>query len=454
MTQPMRVCLARTRFGGSGPFKHSMEPLNRATQNPLRAQRVLAAFLLTLAGLAASVVTSHAQTEDLPPPPPGYAPMVPETIEAALDKTAIHSKFFSLHWGLVPILDYTWFTQDAQSVFQVGKQENAYQTRSARIMARGTLFNGWKRPWRFLVSFEYRGFDSDPDDTWSWTDVSVVIPFGRLGDLAVGKEKEGFSYEIVGDAANIPQVERLMNTFAGTRNVGLKLSNTAFGRATWSIGVYNDWFQQHLKLGESGTQVVARVTALALLADEGSRYLHLGASYRRNGADQDAIRFKGKPESNVTDNYIDTGSIPADRAHQFALELLFNEGPFSLTGEYTEAHVHSLEGGGDPNFRGYYLVGSWVLTGEHRPYDPKVGYARRILPTGRGGALEVFARYGLVDLDDKEVVGGYLTKGFAGVNWWVNRRIRATVGYGRASLDKLGATGHTNQYFTRLQWVY
>ena len=27
-------------------------------------------------------------------------------------------------------------------------------------------------------------------------------------------------------------------------------------------------------------------------------------------------------------------------------------------------------------------------------------------------------------------------------------------GCGRATLDKLGTTGHTNQYFTRVQWVY
>ncbi len=175
---------------------------------------------------------------------------------------------------------------------------------------------------------------------------------------------------------------------------------------------------------------------------------------RRNGADNGQIRFRGRPESNVTDYYVDTGQMPADHASQLALELLFNEGPVSLTGEYSETHVDSLEGGGDPTFRGYYVVGSWVVTGENRPYDKKVGYARRVLPTGRWGAVELFARYGLVDLDDKEVRGGYMTKLFAGVNWWVNRRIRLSAGHGRASLDKEGLTGHTSQYFTRVQWIY
>jgi phosphate-selective porin len=39
-----------------------------------------------------------------------------------------------------------------------------------------------------------------------------------------------------------------------------------------------------------------------------------------------------------------------------------------------------------------------VLTGEHRPYDKKGGYARRVLPNGRRGALGTIERYGLVDL--------------------------------------------------------
>jgi phosphate-selective porin OprO/OprP len=100
------------------------------------------------------------------------------------------------------------------------------------------------------------------------------------------------------------------------------------------------------------------------------------------------------------------------------------------------------------------VTGAWVVTGEHRPYDKKVGYARRVMPKGRGGAVELIARYGLVDVTDKDLDGGYLTKWFAGVNWWANRRIRISAGYGRATLDRFGTTGHTNQYFTRVQWVY
>jgi phosphate-selective porin OprO/OprP len=352
----------------------------------------------------------------------------------------------------VPIFDYTWFTQDQASVDQVGVQENDFDIRSARIMARGTI--GSKYVVRYLFSFEYRGFDSDPNNNWNFTDVTLTFPLGRVGDLAVGKQKEPFAYEMVGDAANLPQVERLMSPFFVSRNIGLRWNRTlAAQRMTLSAGIYNDWLTTDPTWDESGTTFATRLTGLAWTSDAGRRYLHLGGAFRHNGADMEQIRLKGRPESNVTDNYVDTGNLPASAANNYGLEALWNEGPVSLTAEYDESHVDSPEKG-DPQFRGWYVTGAWVLTGEHRPYDKKVGYARRVIPKGRWGAVELFARYGLVDLTDKGIDGGYLTKWFAGVNWWANRRIRVSAGYGRATLDKLGTTGHTNQYFTRVQWVY
>ena len=404
---------------------------------------------------ASAATPLSAQTEDLPPPEPGYAPAVPELVsEATLDQIKVDSHWFTLRFGLVPIFDYTWFGQDQASVDQVGVQENDFDIRSARIMARGKIFAYSSHAPRYLVAFEYRGFDSDPNVTWNFTDIALTIPIARLGDLTVGKTKEPFVYEMVGDAANLPHVERLMSPFFVSRNWGLRLDRQAAKeRMTLSLGVYNDWLTTDPTFEDSGTTVAGRVTGLAWITPSGRRFLHLAGAFRRNGADEGKLRFKGRPESNVTDNYVDTGSFPASHANQYGLEALWNEGPVSLTAEYDESHVDSKETG-DPQFRGYYVTGSWVITGEHRPYDKKVGYARRVLPKKRWGAVELIARYGLVDLTDKGTSGGLLTKWFAGVNWWANRRIRISAGYGRAALDRLGTIGHTNQYFTRVQWVY
>ena len=48
-------------------------------------------------------------------------------------------------------------------------------------------------------------------------------------------------------------------------------------------------------------------------------------------------------------------------------------------------------------------------------YDRTVGYARRVMPTGRWGAPEIVARYSNVDLDDDAVHGGNFDRIYIGV---------------------------------------
>jgi phosphate-selective porin OprO/OprP len=155
----------------------------------------------------------------------------------------------------------------------------------------------------------------------------------------------------------------------------------------------------------------------------------------------------------VADYYVDTGKIPADHGNHWGGELLWTEGPVSVLAEVTGARVSSLDRT-DPSFSGWYVTGAWVLTGEHRPYDKSAGYARRVLPRHRWGAIEVIARYGIVDTTDAGIDGGVMDKWFAAVNWWATRRWRFSVGGGRATLDKASLVGHTNQVLARVQWIY
>jgi phosphate-selective porin OprO/OprP len=415
----------------------------------LTLPRLLRATLcLALAGVPAG-----AQTEDLPPPPPGYSPALPDLSHAVEQETSVDTKWFTMRLGLAPIFDYTFLSQDQESLDQVGVQEDSFDVRSGRIQARGALFAEKAQPWRYLVSFEYKGFDSDPDETWNFTDVAVTIPIGALGELSIGKLKEPFVYEMVGDAANVPQVERILNPFFSSRNVGLRWNRQLDSdRMTFALGIFNDWWLADVPLDESGTQVALRVTRL-VWEDGDNRYFHVGGGYRYNGADNETMRYKGRPESNVTDNYVDTGNFPASHGNHFSFEALWNEGPYSVTTEYAAARVSTPEAN-DPVFYGTYVTLGWVLGGNPRHYDRKVGYARRILPSTRWGALELVARFGILDLDSAAIRGGYLTKWYGGANWWASRRWRLSVGFGEAELDRLGEVGHTNQLLNRIQWIF
>ncbi|MBC8460534.1 MAG: hypothetical protein H8D67_21325 [Deltaproteobacteria bacterium] len=53
-------------------------------------------------------------------------------------------------------------------------------------------------------------------------------------------------------------------------------------------------------------------------------------------------------------------------------ELAIVSGPFSLQGEYFHLFADSDEAD-DPKFWGFYLYGSYFITGEHRNYDRSKG---------------------------------------------------------------------------------
>lgn len=359
---------------------------------------------------------------------------------------------FEVKFGIVALFDYTTFDQDANSRAQVGSQQDDFEVRSFRVSARG-FFELW-RHWSYFVSYEYKGFDQTSEQDWNTTDFRIATDIAHVGTLTIGKIKEPFVYEMTGDAANLPHHERLLSPFFVSRNVGVTLSGQMPDqRGTWAVGWYNDWLTSGDSWNDTGNDFAARVTWLPLWQDDGRNFVHLGASARYVGNDDNVLRMKGKPASNVADNYVDTGNIDADHAWNYGLEALFNRGSYSLLVEYVHSDVRSSSAG-NPQFGGYYVTGSWIVTGDYRPYDRKAAYARRVLPQGRWGAIELEARIGRVDLDDAAIAGGTMNGWWLGVNWWATRRWKASIGYGNIDLDRFGAEGNTKTVLSRIQWIY
>jgi phosphate-selective porin OprO/OprP len=114
------------------------------------------------------------------PPPPAGGFRLPEVPDTVLDKTSQETRFFTMKLGLAPIFDYTFFNQvnqDAESLAQVGTQADQYELRSGRAMVRGNV--NTLRGVSYLLSYEYKGFDRDPDEpAWAWTDVNVTFDLG------------------------------------------------------------------------------------------------------------------------------------------------------------------------------------------------------------------------------------------------------------------------------------
>lgn len=372
---------------------------------------------------------------------------MPDIAQKDLRWTMGGNKLFTHKMGFAMIFDYDGFSQDGQSESQIGKQENTFDIRSARFMLRGKI--NFKSPWSYLISLEYKGFDRGEDDpAFGLTDLKFVIPLTKQTELTVGKIKETMAYEMVGDAANLPHQERLLSPFFRSRNDGIVLRQFLWNnRMTVAAGWFNDFIR-----GTGVNTFTGRLTGLPVWSQGGKHFLHSALSFRYVEAANGTIRLKGKNQSNVTSDYVDTGSFTADHQFNLGVEQLWSMDNFSILAEYI--HNWSYAAIGTQHFQGYYITASYVLSGEQRPYDQKATYARRIKPDGSHGAWELTARYGRVDLDSENILGGVNTIYMAGLNWWATQYWKAGITYSISELDRFGVSGITHSYQVRVQWIY
>jgi phosphate-selective porin len=149
---------------------------------------------------------------------------------------------------------------------------------------------------------------------------------------------------------------------------------------------------------------------------------------------------------------VDTGKFPANYSNDLDYEGIATSGPFAVYGEYARAWVNA-PASNNPEFFGYYVLGSWVITGENRGYNESAGTAKMLIPRRRSGAWELVAQFSRIDLDSQKIAGGNMGIGYVGVNWWKDRFWKVGLAYGVTGLNKKNAYGTTNRLQFRIQWV-
>jgi phosphate-selective porin len=382
---------------------------------------------------APSAVASPAPTASATPTPSAPS-LVPVSQPAAVNRRLV--------FGAAMLGDYTSFWQNPTSVKQVGVQASRAQIRSARVTAAGDITNGLS----YYASLNYNGLDLTPDEPiFGLYDLYLTYK-SRIGYITIGKQKQTFIYEMVGPAAFLPQMERVLSPFVQSRDLGVKFNNTMFNqRATWAVG----WWG----FDDNGRQATGRITALPYLSQDGGSWFHLGADYRYQGAVGGTLRFRGKPQSDVASYFVDTGKFLANYSNDLNYEAIVQRGPFSAYGEYTRAWV-SAPASNNPQFFAYYVLGSWIITGEHRGYNAVAGTAKQIIPLRPSGAWEFVTQYSRVDLNSGKIAGGNMGIGYVGVNWWKDRFWKFGVAYGVTGLTKSNTYGVTNRLQLRVQWLH
>jgi phosphate-selective porin OprO/OprP len=177
-----------------------------------------------------------------------------------------------------------------------------------------------------------------------------------------------------------------------------------------------------------------------------------------------AVRLRDTPELRVDGTqFIDTGSIPAHNASTLGGEAAAQWRSLFVEGEYESIHIARSDGLASPNFSGWYVEGSWILTGESRAYyastaafdGPAIAHPFS-LKNGGWGAWELAVRYSDADLNFDTgspgkappadgIRGGDQKIWAVGVNWYFNPVFRIMLDVDRVTIDRLSPNAATFQ---------
>jgi phosphate-selective porin OprO/OprP len=361
-------------------------------------------------------------------------------------------KQFKLRIGGRVHNDFVWWEGENEIQAAIGDDiGDGNEFRRARLYVAGEIYE------HVIVKAEYdfAGGESQFKDVF----VGLRdVPYVNM--VRVGHFKEPFSLEELTSSNYTTFMERaLPNIFAPSRNTGVGV-NTGFleDRITLGVGTFRDTDDFGDSAGDN-FQFSGRLTGLPLYQNEGEQLVTLGFSYRYQNPDGGEIQIDQRPEVHRSPQFVDTGLLAVDDLSTYGFEAAAVFGPFSVQGEYIFADITSddddpLLDTDDPFLSGWYLFGSWLVTGEHRLFKADEAAFAGVKPKanfmqGGPGAIELGLRYSSLDLDDQGATGGELGDVTAGINWYLNHNARVMFNYVYADLEDVDGA---HAFMTRFQF--
>lgn len=370
------------------------------------------------------------------------------------------NKDFVAHFGVRTQVDFVGFSESPalKQSANFGTLEDGAFFRRIRPQWDGTAYDIVE--WQLQLQLEqYNNNVTNLNDFWVGVKQLPYVNTFRIGHIRVAQgfeaaqfspDKLGTFFETTADA----------DAFMQTIGTGFWLTDSiADQHLTWAAQAYkqdalNNNTGADFDSGKWG--YTGRVTALPFYQDDGRHMLHLGLSGSYRLAQSTSLGaapvtdFRARPEMRDqigstplgnSNRLVDTGNIVSDANSVVGSELFYILGPASLQAEYTwafieDAVVKNVKYNSLP-FEGGYVQLSYILTGENRLYDRRLG---RLGPTYLSGpytpfwlvrdengdccwgtgAWEVAGRYSYLNLDDSVVTGGKTEAYTLGVNWYLN----------------------------------
>ncbi len=339
--------------------------------------------------------------------------------------------------------------------------------RRARLGIEGTVYKDWS--YQFIYDFGGSGSEGS-------TISSAYIQYNGLGPVhwKIGAYPIPESFDDTTSASDLIFLERAQPTDLARSIAG------SDGREGTTLFAYDDNYFVALSYAGDAVQdsavfdeqqaFVGRFAYRLLKADGvnfavggDTTYVFKLPDSAAGANSPNTLRLRERPELNIDDNsirLIDTNTIGADNLLEWGLEATGNWHSLYAQGGYFEFDVGRRASVlPDPSFNGWYLQGSWILTGEAKPYNPANGSYGLPTPTtpfsltNPGfGAWEIAARYSDLDLNYNAgllhtatpadgIRGGDERIWTVGLNWYPNSVIRFVLDYQHTDVSRLNGTG-------------
>lgn len=310
--------------------------------------------------------------------------------------------------------------------------DDTFLVRRARIDLKGNLQDNF-------------GYNLQADFASSPKLINAYVEYTELSclKLRVGQQKEPFSMEEINSAAWIDFIERSMvvTAFAPQEDIGAAVYGTCWEkRIDYSVGAFNGRGKNQEDTNDdkdlAGRLVVSPADGL---------YVGVNGTI---GEQEDLLKDAQaalKTDAKTTFySFAPDAKIDGERTRVGA-DVEWYAGPASVKAEWIQADLDGLSASNataDASFDGWYVGGTWLLTGEKKLRNKGVEPARNFsLKNGGAGAWELAARYQVLNGDEDLLASG-MAKGaenaeaiVAGVNWYPNRNVKIVADIEHVTFD-------------------
>jgi len=353
--------------------------------------------------------------------------------------------------------------------------------RRARIGLDGKAFGDWE--YSFLLDYGGAGEEDAAHIQELWVQYSGLKPF----HFKVGAYPPSIGLEDQGSTSGQLFLER-----PASADIARSLAGGDFreGASIWAAG---DWWYISTSLTgrlvgvvnsqatgvaqpfDSQLGLIGRAGFLPWKSEAGmlevgvhgsyvARPADIGGPDTAAGATRYSVTFQERPELRVDGTrLISTGAINAQHASTAGLEAAFEYGGLFVQSEYERFKVERRNGVGlpDPDFTGYYVEGSYNLTGDRRRFNantwafdaPNVSHPFSLADHTWGG-FEIAGRYSDIDLNyhagalgtapgADAIRGGEQKIWAAGLNWFPNSVVRFMLDYQNVRIERLSPSAAT-----------